>query len=264
VAKVLVIVPFPFDEHGLSLRREQQASCRLGPDIEFDYRAVQAGPGLFDSHHDYLIADVAIFEAGLEAQNDGYDAVCIDTMSDSGMAPLRSVLDIPVIGPGRASYLVALMLGNRFSVLTQWDPWIASYRKSLQEYGLVEKCASIRSINVPPDVENLLGGKEEVVFPKLLEAARQCIEEDGADAICLGSTTMHQAHAHLAEHLPVPVINPGPLTYKIAEAVLGLGLTHSRTAYPKPRIPKTAMVHAMLAAAASSAEAGVHEERARA
>src|SRR5437899_9317843 len=159
--KVLVIVPFPFDEHGLSLREAQQASCRLGPDIEFDYRAVAAGPGLFDSHHDYLIADFSIFEAGLEAEKEGYAAVCIDTMSDSGMAALRSVLDIPVIGPGRASYLTALMLGNRFSVLTQWDPWIASYRKSLQEYGLVDKCASIRSINVPPDVENLLGGKEE-------------------------------------------------------------------------------------------------------
>jgi allantoin racemase len=258
VVRVLVIVPFPFDEHGLSLRRAQQASCRLGPDIEFDYRAVKAGPGLFDSHHDYLLADIAIFEAGLDAQTEGYDAVCIDTMSDSGMAALRSILDIPVIGPGRASYAMALMLGNQFSILTQWDPWIASYRKSLQEYGLADKCASVRSINVPPDVENLLGGKEEEVFPKLLEAGTRCIEEDGADVICLGSTTMHQAHPYLSQHLPVPVINPGPLTYKIAEAVLGLGLTHSRTAYQKPRIPKRDMVHAMLTAAAATSEAAIH------
>jgi allantoin racemase len=258
VAKVLVIVPFPFDEHGLSLRRAQQESCRLGPDIDFDYRAVKAGPGLFDSHHDYLIADIAIFEAGLDAEEAGYDAVCIDTMSDSGMAALRSVLDIPVIGPGRASYLMALMLGDRFSVLTQWDPWMASYKKSLQEYGLVEKCASIRSINVPPDVENLLGGKEEDVFPKLLDAAARCIEEDKADVVCLGSTTMHQAHHYLQERLPVPVINPGPLTYKIAETVLALGLRHSRAAYQQPRIPKQTMLHAMLDAAAATSEATVH------
>jgi Asp/Glu/hydantoin racemase len=258
VSKVLVIVPFPFDEHGLSLRRAQQASCKLGPDIEFEYTAVRAGPGLFDSHHDYLLADMAIFEAGLDAQNEGYDAVCIDTMSDSGMAALRSVLDIPVIGPGRASYLMALMLGDRFSVLTQWDPWMASYRKSLQEYGLADKCASIRSINVPPDVENLLGGKEEDVFPKLLAAGTRCVEEDGADVICLGSTTMHQAHAYLHERLAVPVINPGPLTYKIAETILGLGLSHSPTAYQKPRIPKTTMVHSMLDAAAATSEAAMH------
>jgi allantoin racemase len=255
VHRVLVIVPFPFDESGVANRRAQQDACKLGPDIEFDYKPVKAGPALFDSPHDWLLADVAIFEAGLSAQEDGYDAVCIDTMSDSGADALRSVLDIPVISPGRASYLTALLLGGSFSILTQWDPWKASYVKPLMTYGLMDKCASIRSINVPPDVENLLGGKEEEVFPKLVDAALRCVEEDGADVILLGSTTMHQAHGHMAASLPVPVINPGPLTYKLAEAVLGLGLTQSRRAYPKPQVPKPGMVHAMLDAAAAAESA---------
>jgi allantoin racemase len=249
--KVLVLVPFALDEKGIANRREQVRSVSLGPDIEFYFKGVKAGPDFIDSYHDYSLVDLAMFEAGLTAEEDGYDAVCIDTMSDSGMNALRSVLDIPVIGPGKASYAMALMLGGRFSVLTQWDPWIAAYKKSLQEYGLAEKCVSIRSINMLPDVENLLGGKEEVVFPKLVEEGLRCVQ-DGADVICLGSTTMHQAHAHLAKNLPVPVINPGPLTYKLAEAVLGLGLTHSRTAYPKPRAPKMAMTHAMMDAAATA------------
>ena len=55
---------------------------------------------------------------------------------------------------------------------------------------------------------------------------------DGAEVICMGSTTMHQAVPFLREHLPVPVINPGPLTYKLAELCIGLGLSHSRRAYP--------------------------------
>jgi allantoin racemase len=249
VKRVVVVVPFALDEKGLVNRRAQQASVELGPDIEFDYRPVKAGPALYDSYHDWMLADVAIYEAGMSAQEDGYDAVCIDTMSDSGMNALRSTLDIPVIGPAKASYLMALLLGHRFSVLTQWDPWKGIYRKNLREYGLEHLCASIRSINVPPDVENLLGGKEDVVFPKLVEAGLACVE-DGADVICLGSTTMHQAHAHLAENLPVPVVNPGPLTYKLAEAVLGLGLSHSRTAFPRPSVPKPEMARAMLEAAA--------------
>jgi len=249
--KVVIIVPFAFDEKGLANRRAQLNSVRLGPDIEFDYKPVKAGPDLYDSYHDWTLADVCMFEAGMTAQEDGYDAVCIDTMSDSGMNPLRSVLDIPVISPGRASYLMALMLGSKFSVLTQWDPWKGIYVKGLREYGLADKCVSIRSINVPPDVENLLGGKEEEVFPMLVEEGLRCVE-DGAEVICLGSTTMHQAHAHLAKNLPVPVINPGPLTYKLAELVLGLGLTHSRLAYPKPHALKVAMTQAMLDGAAAS------------
>jgi Asp/Glu/hydantoin racemase len=254
VHKALVIVPFPFGEEGIANREAQLKDVELGPDIQFDYRGVKAGPALFDSYHDWLLADVALFEAGKNAQEEGYDAVCIDTMSDSGMNGLRSVLDIPVIGPGRCSYLTALMLGSKFSVLTQWDPWMSLYRKGLQEYGLADKCVSIRSINVQPDVENLLGGKEEVVFPKLKAAAEQCIE-DGADVICMGSTTMHQAVPYLRENLPVPVINPGPLTYKLAEFFLGLGLTQSRKAYPKPNVPKLDMLEAMLDAAAAVEQA---------
>jgi allantoin racemase len=247
--KVVVLVPFALDEQGVANRRAQLASVQLGPGIEFDYRPVKAGPALYDSYHDYLLADLSIFEAGLDAEEEGYDAVCIDTMSDSGMNALRSMLDIPVISPGKASYLMALLLGHRFSVLTQWDPWMNLYKKTLREYGLEHLCASVRSINTPPDVSNLLGGKEEVVFPKLVEAGLACVD-DGADVVCLGSTTMHQAHAHLAANLPVPVINPGPLSYKLAEAVLGLGLTHSRHAYPKPEVPKVELTHTMLEAAA--------------
>jgi allantoin racemase len=78
----------------------------------------------------------------------------------------------------------------------------------------------------------------------------RCVEEDGADVILLGSTTMHQAHAYLTERLPVPVINPGPLTYRLAEAALKLGLSHSRAAYPPPAVDQRALIAAMGAAGA--------------
>ena len=249
MAKILVIVPFAFDEKGLGNRKAQLEAVSFGPDIEFEFRGVKAGPDLLDSYHDSAIADLALFEVGLNAQNEGFDAVCIDTMSDSGMNAMRSVLDIPVIGPARASFMTALVLGNTMSVVTQWDGWIQAYKKAAQEYGVADKLVSIRSINVMPDVENLLGGKEEEVFPKLLEASMKCIEDDGAEVILLGSTTMHQAHEFLTKNLPVPVINPGPLTYKLAECLLGLGLTHSRKAYPKPHKPKQKIIQTMMEAA---------------
>lgn len=251
MSRVLVIVPFAFDPEGggMENREAQLNDVVLGPDISFDFRGVRAGPAYLDSYHDWVLGDLALFDAGRNAQEEGYDAVCIDTMSDSGLSALRSVLDIPVIGPGRCSYLTALMLGSTFGILTQWDPWIGLYQKGLAEYGLADKCVSIRSINMPPDVENLLGGKEEEVFPRLRDAGLRCVE-DGAQVICMGSTTMYQAVPFLRENLPVPVINPGPLTYKLAELFIGLGLSHSRKAYAKPNVPKLDMVEAMLSAAA--------------
>ena len=57
------------------------------------------------------------------------------------------------------------MLGDRFSVLTQWDAWVPGLTKGVQEYGLAHLCASVRSIRTKPDLRNLLGGKEDEVFP---------------------------------------------------------------------------------------------------
>lgn len=253
MVKALVLVPFALDESGVANRRAQIKTVELGPDIAFDFRPVTAGPELFMSPHDFVLMDLAIFEAGLSAQEDGYDAVCIDTMSDSGMDALRSVLDIPVISPGKASMLFALMLGNKFALLAQWEPAVIRSRKFVGSLGLSSFCAAIENYDVTPDYANLLGGKEDTVFPKMEAACLRAIEK-GADVICLGSTTMYQAHEYLSTRLPVPVINPGPLTYKLVETVLALGVSHSRRPYPKPLAPKEEMIHAMLAAAAGVAQ----------
>src|SRR4029079_14130519 len=130
--RVVVIVPFALDETGMANRRAQLDSVSRVADIEVDCRPVKAGPALLDSHHDAILADLSMYEAGVSAQEDGYDAVCIDTMSDSGVNALRSMRDIPVIGPGRASCLTALMLGSKFSVLTQYDGWKALYKKGVR------------------------------------------------------------------------------------------------------------------------------------
>jgi Asp/Glu/hydantoin racemase len=247
--KILTIVPFAMSPDNLALRQQQLQGLQFGPDLHFEYRAVKAGPVNYSSHHDFVLADASIFEAGCRAQQEGFAAVCIDTMSDSGVAALRSVLDIPVFGPGKVSMLSALMLGDRFSILTMASRWKPLYKKALDELGMHHKCASVRAIEVSPDNQALLSGKEEEVFPLLEAAAMKAIEIDGADVIILGSTTMHQAHAHLQARLPVPVINPGPLSYKIAESMLALGHTHSRSAYPRPMHPRLDMLSAMMDAA---------------
>jgi allantoin racemase len=246
--KVLVIVPYPLSEQGVANRRSQLAAVNGLEGLEFEYRPVKVAPALGAGYHDLALFEIAIFEAGCTAEEDGFDAVCIDTMSDSGMKPLRAALTIPVISPALASYHMALTLGSRFSVLTQWDPWVRETYDQIEQYGLSHRCASVRTIGVPPDPTDLLGGKPEIVEALLVEA-RRCVD-DGADVLCLGSTTMHQSHAHLAKHLPIPVINPGPLTYALAKLMLGLGLTHSKRAFPRPTEVESGVLHAMLSAGA--------------
>lgn len=251
MTKLLVLVPFPMTDDQRAFREAQADAVTLAGDMEVHFRSVRAAPRNYVSHADYALADLSMLDAGQRAQEEGFDAVCIDTMSDSGVAALRSVLDIPVIGPGRASMLMALLLGNRFSIVTMWDAWKPLYTKTLADLGIADRCASIRAINVAPDNRNLLGDKAGDVGALLQAAAETCIDEDGAEVILLGSTTMHEAHEYLSAALPVPVINPGPLSYKMAEAALGLGLSHSRQAYPRSLAPRDDLVEAMFDAGAA-------------
>ncbi len=251
MARALVLVPFALDEGGIANRRAQLDHVRLGPDIAFDFRGVTAGPKTYMSGHDFALMDMAIFEAGMSAQDEGYDAVCIDTMSDSGLDALRSVLDIPVVGPGKAAMLFCLTLGNKFAIVCQWDYAVARTARMVRALGLEDFCAAVVNFDVPPDYANLLDGKEDAVFPRMKAACEEAMEA-GADVVCLGSTTMHQAAEYLAANLPVPIVNPGPLTYKLVESVLDLGLTHSRKAWPRPLDPRPDMIRAMFRAGRES------------
>jgi Asp/Glu/hydantoin racemase len=254
--KVLVLVPFPMSGEHLAARREQSEKVDLGPDIEFHYRPVKWAGTNFVGPYDYVLGDFTMLEAGLSAQEEGFDAVCIDTMSDSGVSALRAARDKPVIGPGRSTILTAMLLGDKFGMLVMWERWLGLYKKVMDELGVWHKYVGYQSIGVAPDRFSLLGGEEKVIFPKLLAAGKKLIEENKADVIILGSTSMHQARQFLADNLPVPVISPGPLSYGIAQMLVNLDLAHSRKAYPQPVGRSDAYIHAMLDAAAKMAKTG--------
>ena len=249
VKRIKVIVPIPMDAAGVANRAAQLPAALRREGFEVEFVSVKNGAALGDSFYDMLLMDSFTFEAGLKAEEEGYDAVCIDTVSDSGLYPLRSRLSIPVIAPGMVAFHIACMLGKKFSIITMWDEWFPLYEKTLTEYKLWPRLASMRSIDTRPDLEELLEGKEEVVFRKLETEATRAIEEDDADVIVLGSTTMHQSHGYLSERLRVPVINPGLIAYKMAELFLELGLSHSKKAFPSPEAPQdAAIIGALLSA----------------
>jgi len=232
--RIKMIFPVPMSEATRPLVESQLPASLLRDDIEVRFVGAGHVMTLADSYYDMAVMEIAVIEEGIKAEEEGFDAVCINTMSDSGLYALRSRLSIPVVSAAITAFHTACMLGHKFSVLTMWPQWYPLYRKTIKEYSLESRLASIQSIDVRPDTKALLQGKEDVVFSKLLEAGQRAIEEDGADVLILGSTTMHQSHAYLAEHLPVPVLNPGIIAYKQCELLLDLGLCHSKVAYPSP------------------------------
>lgn len=246
--RIKVIVPFPFDTAGIRNRAAQIPLDALHPGTVVEYVGVKHMCRELESPLESLIFDMYMAEAGLRAEEEGYDAVCVDTVSDSGVDALRSRLSIPVIGPGLAAFHVAGILARKWSILVQWSRWLPIYEKTLTVYGLRNQLASIIALDIPPDTHSLLAGKDEVLA-EFERACRHAIAADGAQAIVLGSTTMHQAADYLARTLPVPVINPGPLSIKLAELCVQLKLSHSKAGWPAPLTSADALLQALPAAA---------------
>lgn len=234
--RILNIVPVPVPPAALTEFAGQIPEGVMHPDFANDFVAARAGARVIDSPYEMTLADAFVLDAGCRAEDDGYAAVCVNSMSDSALAALRSRLDIPVLAPAVSSMLLACMLGKRFSVITMWPNWYELYEKAAVANGIETRLASVRDIGTRPDAAELLTGKEEVVFPLLEREARSAIDEDGADVIVLGSTTMHRSHAYLASRLEVPVINPGVVAIKLTELLVQCGLSHSKRAYPSPEL----------------------------
>jgi allantoin racemase len=139
--RIKMIVPVPVPDEALRLFAAQLPPGLVRKDIEVDFVAAGGKPSMLDSLYEMTLADTAVLEAGATAEKEGYAAVCVNSTSDSGVAALRSLLSIPVVGPGQATMLAACLLGKRFSILTMWDRWRPLYDKVATEQGLHHRMA---------------------------------------------------------------------------------------------------------------------------
>jgi Asp/Glu/hydantoin racemase len=189
-----------------------------------------------------LLLDFAVYETGLGAEAEGFDGVYVHHVLDPGVAALRSVLSVPVLGAGRAAMLYALTLGSRFAVLAPDSGTAARLKKAVHDQGLDPACACVRALE-----------KGKPRGEAALEAARLSLAADGAEVIVLGSTGMAAVAYGLSGALDAPVVDPGPLGLTLLESFLALGLRHSRRAHPEPLARKDALVRTLVDAASARA-----------
>jgi allantoin racemase len=231
--RLQVIIPFPMDAAGVALREAQIPAAVRGEVEEVAFVPVRNSGLLADSFYEGLLMDAYIAAEGIHAEEAGFDAVIMDTVSDSGLEALRSRLSIPVVGPGQVSFHLAAMLGYRFSILSVWKGWEFVYRRNLRRYRMEDKLASLRSLDKVPDVDRLLSDDEDTIAALAREAVR-AVEDDGADAVVMGSTTMYQAVPAVSDAVDVPVVNPGLWAFMLAVDLVKCGLSHSKRAYASP------------------------------
>jgi allantoin racemase len=215
-------------------RRRDFLRQRAALGVEVDVRSLGDGPASIESAWEAALVVPALCEAVVRAQAEGLSAVIVGCFSDPGLDALRELTSIPIVGPGAAALHLAAQLGTRFTIISPLESAPGRGHERLRGLALDAKLASVRGVNMP--VLDLARARD-AVLDKLEEVGRTALRDDGADVLVLGCMSMGFLGItdDLQKRLDVPVVNPVTAALKTAEAMVAMGLTHSKIAYPMPR-----------------------------
>lgn len=116
------------------------------PDTELVFRFPRRGlTGLEGEMYSHLhhLADGEIFHAVVQAERDGFDGALIACFHDPMLWDIRQAVDIPVVGFGESSMLLAAMMGQKFGVVTISPYSVHSTEENIVKYGLRDRCAGV-------------------------------------------------------------------------------------------------------------------------
>jgi allantoin racemase len=155
-----------------------------------------------------------------------YDAVVQAGFGEHGREGLQELCDVPVVDITEAAGHVACMLGHKYSVVTTLDRTVPLIEDRLKLAGLDARCTSVRSSGM--SVLELEERPEDAVKAIVAEA-EIAVSQDGAEVICLGCGGMAGLDEAVGAATGVPVVDGVTAAVKLAEALVGLGLTTSKT-----------------------------------
>ncbi|MEY3665999.1 MAG: hypothetical protein RLZZ153_2181 [Pseudomonadota bacterium] len=148
-----------------------------------------------------------------------HDAVIVAAFGDPGLAALREVLPIPVLGMTESALASAMLLGNRFSIIAISSRITAWYRECVQAYGFIDRLASIRALDRPLGA---VGQVQTDHAQRLEELCEQAVREDGADVLILAGAPLAGLSRSIAWRIRVPLVDGVSSAVRHAETMVAL------------------------------------------
>ncbi|RLF80055.1 hydrogenase expression protein HupH, partial [Thermococci archaeon] len=181
--------------------------------IETTHVYVSYGVDTVETFYDDEIAAPYVVDKAVQAEKDGYNGVIVDCFNDPGLEGAREACNIPVVGAGESSILLALSLGDTFTILsTSAENYVRRKpSRRILKLGVEKRFASIRGIGIPvyqiPHTDTLV----DILTKEGIKAVR----EDNADVLILGCTGLGGLAKSIERKVRVPVVDP-------VEASMGL------------------------------------------
>ncbi len=208
----------------------------LGAEVSVDIEPISSGTDYIESRLDLATNAPHVIELAEKAEQDGFDGIFVTDMDMCGVEAARQVVSIPIIGGFRASAYTAMMLAQKFSILTVSDV-MALQVEHVRTFGILDNFASIHPLDIK--VPNLADPKEhEIILEDLTKLALEAINQHGAEALMFGCTGFVHFASDLSLRLKekigryVPVMDPNCCAITYLALLVKNQLAQSQLAYP--------------------------------
>ena len=208
----------PNNSESVTALIEAEARRSASPGTQITMQTAAFGVAYIETRFEALIGAYATAQRAAE-HHAGHDAVIVAAFGDPGLAGLREVLPVPVLGMTESALATACLLGHRFSIVAISQRIQAWYREVVEANGLIGRLASIRALDRPLAS---IGNVQDEHADALRVLCERAVREDGAEVIVLAGAPLAGLARSLHGQLPVPVVDGVSSAVRHAETLVAL------------------------------------------
>lgn len=168
-------------------------------DVEYTFRTCEWGLVADVPIYDYCdtLTRRQVFYAGVNAEEEGFDAVFVDCMGDPMLDELRQAIDIPVVGMGESSMIMSTLMGRKYAFVMPSQREVELMPEVMFKYGTLANCTGSYALPAGADMMMAPALEDAREFlPMFEEVCRKAVAE-GAEVVlpgcCLISIVCSQA-----------------------------------------------------------------------
>lgn len=189
-----------------SLKVTQEIDEAVGPlrtygETQISVMGIAEGPAGIQTQNDVEAVVPLIVKTVQEREAHAYVIACY---SDPGLYAAREATKNPVYGIAESAMLTAMMLGQRFGIISILQASIPRHLRQIGSMGISSRFAGDRPLGLTvaelSDKARTLKG--------LLKTGAELRDQDGADVLILGCAGMAALREQLETELKVPVVDP--------------------------------------------------------